>query len=96
MEKNPEHNPDQEIILRDFLAPKRLYGIIKAQREEHKEAKRERLVLRPINDRGGAVGVYSGPSGPIATIVRMMNNVSRGRPPGEGLSPNALNDRNSP
>jgi len=52
--------------------------------------------LSPLHDRGGPVSVYNGPSGPIVTIAKVMDNVSKGRPAGEGLPPDPLNDPNSP
>jgi hypothetical protein len=58
--------------------------------------KEEDLVLRPINDRGGSVGLYQGPSGPIVTIAKINDNVRHGRDPGYGLPPDALSDPNAP
>jgi hypothetical protein len=54
------------------------------------------IAFRPLYDRGGSLSVYSGPSGPIVTLARIMENVSHGRPAGYGIKPNALNDPNSP
>jgi hypothetical protein len=55
-----------------------------------------RIAFRPLYDRGGTISIYSGPSGPIVTLARIMQNVSRGRPSGEGIAPGALNDPNAP
>jgi hypothetical protein len=68
----------------------------KEKRESRREAAIQRIAFRPLYDRGGAVGIYSGPSGPIVTIARIMDNVRHGRPAGHGIPPNALNDPNSP
>lgn len=57
---------------------------------------RDDIAFRPLHDRGGSISVYSGPCGPIVTIARIMDNIRHGRPAGEGIPPNALNDPNSP
>lgn len=75
-----------------ILSPRRLLEVIRQRRD----LLEDRLVLRPINDRGGPVGVYNGPSGPIATLVRITENAKQGRDLGEGLPPDPLNDPNSP
>jgi hypothetical protein len=75
-----------------ILSPRRLLEVIKQRREYYDE----KLVLRPLNDRGGPVGIYSGPSGPIVTLARIQENIRHGRPAGEGLPPDPLNDPNSP
>lgn len=49
-----------------------------------------------LQDRFGPLSVYSGPSGPIVTVSKILDNVSKGRPAGEGIPKNALNDPNCP
>ncbi|MBX4197613.1 hypothetical protein KW801_03615 [Candidatus Saccharibacteria bacterium] len=75
-----------------ILSPQRLLEVIKQRREYFDE----KIVFRPIDDRGGPVSVYSGPSGPTVTLGKVMKNVGQGKPAGEGIPPGALNDPNSP
>jgi hypothetical protein len=50
-----------------------------------------------MNDRGGGIGLYSGPSGPLVTLAKIARNVRRGAPPGKGLpSKRPFSDPDSP
>ena len=57
----------------------------------------ETPAFRPIGEHySPTLGVYQGPSGPIATLARVSQNVREGRSASEGLPPDPLNDPNSP
>jgi hypothetical protein len=90
----PFEYPDElKFGLRTLLSPRRLFSVIKDRREYmdlHYPA------LRPLYDRGGPVSIYQGPSGPIVTLAKIQRNVASGRPPGEGLPPDPLNNPDSP
>jgi hypothetical protein len=66
------------------------HGLLRALRGE------EDIAFRPLYDRGGPTSVYTGPIGPAATLARISDNVRNGRPAGEGLPTDPLNDPTLP
>jgi hypothetical protein len=96
-EEKFSYPPELQFSLNSLLSLRETIGLHKKRRDYRILNDEKRYpVLRPLHDRGGRVSAYSGPSGPIVTITKIVDNISKGRPAGEGLPPDPLNDPNAP
>lgn len=79
-----------------LLSFKGIARAIKQVRHGRSGWKLDLLSFRPLHDRGGPVALSAGADGPIGTLARIELNHQEGRPPEDGLPPDALNQPGAP